>query len=169
MITDYRYTAPLSIWDHMESGLETFNYEFGRDSIRAANVEILSKFKLTFFLFMMLISSRDFQGRLCANFLSTQFDCVCQGPEPLEDNSFIRKKCPFETSINLDTAYFKPTRHGSEIMLILTRRCAACIAKYRWSQILAQRGISPGLVKSIAYMESVFVYHRKECDIAKPI
>jgi hypothetical protein len=33
MATDYRYIAPLSIWDHLESGLETFDQEFGRDSI----------------------------------------------------------------------------------------------------------------------------------------
>jgi hypothetical protein len=50
--TDCRYTAPLSIWGHMESGLETFDQEIGRDSIQAANVEILSKFKLTFFFIL---------------------------------------------------------------------------------------------------------------------
>jgi hypothetical protein len=127
--TDYRYTESLSIRDHMESGLETFDQEFGRDSIRAAKVEILSKFKVTFFfLFTMLICSGDFQGRLCANFLSTQFDRVCQGQEPLEDNIFIREKYPFEIPINPDTAYFKPTRHDSEITPSLSRRCAACMA-----------------------------------------
>jgi hypothetical protein len=99
----------------------------------------------------MLISSGDFQGRLYAKFLSTQFDRVCQGPEPLEDNIFIREKCPFKTPINPDTAYVKPTRHGSEITLTLSHRCAVCMAKYRWGQFLAQRGnLAVGITAAVA-------------------
>jgi hypothetical protein len=89
---------------------------------------------------MMLRSLGDFQGQLCANFLSTQFDRVCLGPKPLEDNVFIREKCPFKTPINPDTAYFKPNHHDRESTLILSRRFAVCMAKYRWCQFLAQRG-----------------------------
>jgi hypothetical protein len=88
----------------------------------------------------MLISSGDFQGPLCAHFLTTQFDRVCQGPGLLEDNMFIREKCPFETPINPDTAYFVPSINRRETTLTLSHKCAACMVKYRWIQFLAGRG-----------------------------
>jgi hypothetical protein len=76
-------------------------------------------------------------------------------------------KCPFETPINPDTAFFVSinNRHGRT--LTLSHKCASCMSRYRWRTFLAGSGMAWNLAKSIAYTEPVFVHHGKTCDTAK--
>jgi hypothetical protein len=58
----------------------------------------------------------------------------------------IQEKCPFETPINPDTAYFVSTNNSHGTTLTLSHKCAACMARYRWGQFLASRemAMEPG-------------------------
>lgn len=93
--TDYRYTAPLSNWDHLESGLETFDQEFGRDGIRVANVEILIKFKLTFF-FYNANKSRGLSGPIVCQILEYSVRPCLPRTGAIGKQHFHPEKCPLK-------------------------------------------------------------------------